>query len=65
MKVREGLIPTVVGSIVTAGAVTLRTMDMKKHSMRKRDIIPMVETAVLGFGLAHVVLGAIDLISND
>lgn len=65
MKVREGLIPTVVGSVVTSGTVALRAMDMKKHGMSKKDIIPMAETAVLGFGLAHVVLGTIDLISKD
>jgi len=26
--------------------------------------VPMLETAVLGFGLAHVVLGAIDLFQD-
>ena len=65
MKVKEGLIPTVVGSVVTAGALTLRARDMKRHNMDRREIRPMIETAVIGFGLAHVVLGAIDLISND
>lgn len=61
---REGLIPTVLGVAVTTGAVAARAMDMKKRGMRKRDMLPMAETAVLGFGLAHVVLGTIDLIEH-
>lgn len=61
---REGMIPTALGTVVTAGAVALRAMDIKKRGMRKRDIVPMVETAVLGFGLAHIVLGAIDLVEH-
>lgn len=65
MKVKEGIIPTVIGSVVTAGAVALRARDMKRHSINRKEIRPMVETAVIGFGLAHVVLGAIDLISDD
>ncbi|MCT8976273.1 asparagine synthase [Clostridium sp. CX1] len=61
---REGTIPTALGTVVTAGAVALRAMDMKKRGMRKKDMVPMIETAVLGFGLAHVVLGTIDLIEH-
>jgi len=65
MKVKEGLIPTVLGTVVTAGAATLRARDMKDMKMNKKNIIPMAETALLGFGLAHVVLGAIDLMQNE
>ncbi|MFD1773394.1 asparagine synthase [Paenibacillus rhizophilus] len=50
---REGLIPTVLGTVVSAsGAAFLGT----KYKL--------VATGVLGFGLAHVVLGAIDLIEH-
>jgi hypothetical protein len=61
MMVREGLIPTVLGTAVTATGAVLRGRDMSKRGMRKRDIMPMVEAGIIGFGLAHVVLGAIDL----
>jgi len=64
MKVRDGLIPLAVGSLVTAGTLILRIQDMKKRPMDKSDIVPMAETAALGFGAAHVVLGAIDLIQS-
>ena len=61
---KEGLVPTALGTVVTAGAAALRARDMRKRGMRKKNIIPMVETAVLGFGLAHVVLGTIDLLQH-
>jgi len=61
---KDGLIPTALGTVVTASATALRTMDLRKKGVKQQDIIPMVETAVIGFGLAHIVLGAIDLIQN-
>ena len=52
MKVREGMIPTALGTVVTATGFFLR------------PVAPMVSWGVAGFGLAHIVLGAIDLIGN-
>lgn len=65
MRIKDGVIPTVVGTVVTAGAAALRAKDMRSMKMNKNTLVPMAETALLGFGLAHVVLGAIDLIQND
>jgi hypothetical protein len=54
MKVHEGLIPAILGTAVTtAGAV-----------MKKKDIAPTISAGIVGFGLAHVVLGAIDLLEH-
>lgn len=50
---REGLIPTVLGAVVSASAASLL-------GTRYR----MAATGVLGFGLAHIVLGTIDLIEH-
>ncbi|MBB3111092.1 hypothetical protein FHS18_003160 [Paenibacillus phyllosphaerae] len=51
---REGLIPTVLGTAVTAtGAAML-------GKSRNRQLA----TAILGFGAAHIVLGAIDLVEH-
>jgi hypothetical protein len=50
---REGLIPTVLGTAVTATGWALKGSRFKP-----------VSNAVMGFGLAHVVLGAIDLIEH-
>lgn len=59
---REGLIPTVLGSAVTATGLAMRTYDMKKRGMGKRDTTVAIGAGILGFGLAHVVLGSIDLV---
>jgi len=61
---REGVIPTALGAVVTAGALTMRAMDIKKRGMKQKDIVPMIETGLVGFGLAHMVLGAIDLVEH-
>lgn len=49
MTVREGMVPTVLGTAVTAAGFVLRAAN------------PVLGAGVMGFGLAHVVLGAIDL----
>jgi hypothetical protein len=52
MKIREGLIPTVLGSAVAATGLALRPVSRS------------VSWGLTGFGIAHVVLGAIDLIEH-
>lgn len=61
---REGLIPTVLGTAVTATGAAMRGMDMRRRGMRKNEIMPMVAAGIIGFGLAHVVLGTIDLVND-
>lgn len=51
--VREGLIPTVLGAAVTTTGLALRNVN------------PKVGWGVAGFGLAHIVLGAIDLVQHN
>lgn len=51
MDIKEGLIPTVLGTAVTAAGAT----------MVKKRVATKIGAGVLGFGLAHVVLGIIDL----
>ncbi|WP_336786298.1 asparagine synthase [Paenibacillus sp. MMO-177] len=51
---REGLIPAVLGTVVSASGASL----IRKSKYK------LVGTGVLGFGLAHMVLGAIDLIEH-
>ncbi|HEX2946508.1 MAG TPA: asparagine synthase [Clostridia bacterium] len=61
---REGLIPVILGTAVTAAGVTLRGVDMKKHGMTKRDTRVAIGAGLLGLGLAHVILGSIDLVQD-
>ncbi|MCB2289737.1 asparagine synthase [Clostridium sp. CS001] len=56
---REGLIPTLLGTVVTATGASF-----SRNNMSKKNKIPMLEAAVVGFGLAHIVLGAIDLMEH-
>ncbi|PYG87456.1 hypothetical protein LY28_02126 [Ruminiclostridium sufflavum DSM 19573] len=61
---RKGIIPAVLGTAVTATGVAMRGYDMKKHGMTKRDLKVGIGACMLGVGLAHVVLGSIDLIQE-
>ncbi|MBU8878995.1 asparagine synthase [Bacillus sp. FJAT-29790] len=54
-NVREGLIPAVLGTVVTSTGIALRN---------NKNIKPLITGSVIGFGLAHVVLGAIDLVEH-
>lgn len=47
---REGLIPTILGSVVTAAGASF-----SKNNMKKKNMLPMIEAGVVGFGLAHCV----------
>jgi hypothetical protein len=55
MNVREGLIPTALGTAVTAAGYV-----MKQNQGSNK----MVANTIFGFGLAHVVLGVIDLVEH-
>ncbi|EJQ51018.1 asparagine synthase [Bacillus hominis] len=55
MNIREGLIPTTLGTAVTAVGYALK---------QTRGSNKMIANTVFGFGLAHVVLGVIDLVEH-
>lgn len=55
MNVKEGIIPAALGSLVTAAGAT----------MVAKKVSPMVSAGILGFGLAHIVLGSIDLVEHN
>lgn len=61
---REGMIPAVLGTAVTAAGVAMRVVDMKKHGMSKSQVMPMIGAGIIGFGLAHIILGGIDLFEH-
>lgn len=54
MEVHEGTIPTALGTVVTGVGATL---------VAKR-VSPMIAAGVVGFGAAHILLGAIDLVQH-
>lgn len=55
MNIREGIIPTALGSAVTAAGYVMK---------QQRNSNKMIANTVFGFGLAHVVLGVIDLVEH-
>ncbi len=61
---REGMIPTILGTGVTATGLALKGMSMKHKSLDNNSVMPMIAAGVIGFGLAHIVLGAIDLVED-
>lgn len=54
-RVREGLIPAVLGTAVTAAGYAMK---------QNRRTNKMLSDTIVGFGLAHIVLGAIDLVEH-
>jgi hypothetical protein len=55
MHIKEGLIPTVVGTCVTATGLALRNSNVPAS----------YRNGIIGFGLAHVVLGSMGMISEN
>ncbi len=55
LNIREGMIPTLLGTAVSATGYALK---------QKRGSNKMIANTVFGFGLAHIVLGAIDLVEH-
>lgn len=53
MKTKEGLIPTVLGTVVTTSGYAMKNM-----------LPGPLAWGIVGFGLAHVVLGSIDLVEH-
>lgn len=58
---RKGVIPTMLGTAVTGAAIANRAPHLSKRKLKKMDMTTMMATGLIGFGLAHVVLGSIDL----
>lgn len=51
---REGMIPTVLGAAVTGTGAT----------MVKKKAATAIGAGILGFGLAHIVLGSIEMVQH-
>lgn len=62
---RKGMIPTVIGTAVAGTALVSSMTEIRERGFKKKNLNSTIGTAVLGFGLAHIVLGTIDLIRED
>lgn len=61
---REGIIPMLLGTAVTATGAAMRGIDMKKHGMSKHETKVAIGAGLVGLGAAHIILGAIDYIGD-
>lgn len=53
MRIKEGIIPTVLGTVVTATGFAL-----------KKNIPESYRNGIIGFGLAHIAMGSAELVGN-
>ena len=54
MHIKQGLVPTVIGTAVTAAGLALKDTIPKPYC-----------SGIVGFGLAHIVLGTVDMIVSN
>lgn len=61
---RAGILPTLLGTAVTGATLYMSGEDVMKKGKKKRNVETMVASGLLGFGLAHVVLGSINMFKD-
>ncbi len=62
---KQGVIPTLLGTAVTGATLYMNGQDIMKRSKRKSNVETMVATGLLGFGIAHVLLGSMDMFKKS
>ncbi|MDD2446460.1 MAG: asparagine synthase [Tissierellia bacterium] len=62
---RAGIIPTLLGTAVTGATLYMNGEDIVKRGKRKRNVESMVASGLLGFGVAHLVLGSINMMKKQ
>ena len=55
MRIKEGIVPTVLGTVVTATGVALRNTNLPES----------YRNGLIGFGLANIALGSAELVTNN
>lgn len=61
---RGGIVPIILGAAVTATGAVMRGRDMKRNGSSKHDMAVALGAGLVGLGAAHMVMGAIDLLSD-
>ncbi len=54
MHIKEGTIPTILGTVVTATGIAL-----------KHNIPDSYRNGIIGFGLAHIAIGSAELVTQN
>lgn len=58
---KKGLIPVALGTIVTATGVALDSNQSKSNTCKRNDYTSIIGTFLIGLGIAHILLGSIDI----
>ncbi len=62
---KKGIIPVTLGVLVTASGIGLDCLQCNKKEFNRRDYTNMAGALLVGAGIAHIILGALDLILDD
>lgn len=60
----KGIIPALVGTALTGATLYRSGEDVYNKGKKKRHMGTMIASGLIGFGLAHVVLGSIDMVKK-
>lgn len=60
----KGIIPALVGTALTGATMYTSGNQVMKKGKKKRHMETMIASGLLGFGIAHVLLGSIDMVKK-
>ncbi|MGL4949820.1 MAG: asparagine synthase [Anaeroplasmataceae bacterium] len=58
---KKGLIPVALGTVVTATGLAIDNNQSRGNTCRRNDYTSLVGTFLVGLGVAHILLGSIDI----
>ena len=61
---KKGLIPITLGIAVTMAGLSVDANQSKQRRFRSRDYANMTGSLLVGAGVAHIALGAIDMLKE-
>lgn len=61
---KKGIFPALLGIAVTGGAMAMSQTNINKKLMSRKNRKVMITTGLMGYGLAHIVLGSLDILTE-
>lgn len=62
---RKGIIPVALGTVVTATGIMLDSKQASAYSLKRNNPSSLVGTFLIGLGAAHILLGGIDISTDN
>lgn len=60
----RGIMPALLGTAITGATIYRNGEDVLKKGRKKRHMETMIASGILGFGIAHVVLGSLNMVKK-